>query len=224
MNDTVIEFLLLSTRWQSSPYIGSFIIFCLRADLAFSSLLSLPITLHLHICSIYLKVVFHLISSSVLTFFSFTISSSISLEGSFFLTSGPAIIFFSYQIQHYSFSTLSNTASFLSVHFTCSILLHIRISYVSSHFFSLHPNVQVCAPHSTHSTSLVSSSVIFPRICRKFVFFYWKLLLSLLSSVWLLDSSSCRSLLVVYIPSIWNHVFIQLPYFEVACLTSLCKE
>ena len=45
--------------------------------------------------------------------------------------------------------------------------------------------------HSTHSTSLVTFVVLFPRVRRKCFFFCERLLLPLLSSALLLDSSSC---------------------------------
>ena len=61
--------------------------------------------------------------------------------------------------------TLSSTTAFfiLSVHFTCSMLLHIHVSNASSHFCSLRQCVQVSAPYNATLHKSLSSSSNGPR-------------------------------------------------------------
>ena len=127
------------------------------------------------------------------TFFPFTIPSRAFFSRQFLLIQWPSQFLFLFLISYSIIlpsPTLSSTTAFLnfSVHFTRSILLHSHISSASSCFCSFRRSVQVSAPYNTtlHTkrfTSLFHSS--FSKGLQKM------LLLPLLSSALLLDSSSC---------------------------------
>ena len=145
-------------------------VFCPRIGL-----LSLPFRISIQ--SIYHKVVYHVISSAA-NFLPFTIPSRASFSRQLLFSQWPSqflFLFFIISSIILSSPTLSNTTAFfiLSVYFTCSILLHIRVRIASSRFCSLRRIVQVSALynatiHAKHFTSLLLSS--FPRVKGRHIY------------------------------------------------------
>ena len=109
------------------------------------------------------------------TFFPFTIPSRESFSRQFLLSQGPSQFFFLFFSIILLSPTLSSTTAFfiLSVHFTCSILLHIHISNALGRFWSFCHSVQVSAPYNAtpHNSLFLSSFFKGPQ---KMLFFLLK--------------------------------------------------
>ena len=134
------------------------------------------------------------------TFFPFTIPSRVSFSRQFLLSQSPSQFLFLFFISSSILlpsPTLSSITEYLFclVYFTHSILPHIHISNASSHFYHsvvVSKSLHHTTPHSTQSTSLVSSLVFPPKDPQKMLLFLLKasFAITILSS--LLHSSSDR--------------------------------
>ena len=99
------------------------------------------------------------------SFFPFTKPFRASFSSQFLLSQRPSQFIFLFFISSSIIlpsPALSRITAYFSVHFTCSILLHIHISNASSRFLLIRWCVQVSAPyyttlHSNHFTSLLLS-------------------------------------------------------------------
>ena len=161
----------------------SVIVFCPRAGLSQQTQDSplyplLSLSFRIFIQSIYHNIFYHLTSSSVANFFPFTFPCRASFSRQLILSQRPSqflFLFFMSSSIILRSPTLSSTTAFfiLSDHFTRSILLHstsLILPVVYAHSVVVSKSLHLTTLHSTQSTSLVSSVVLFLRARRKCLF------------------------------------------------------